>query len=72
MTGRAKPLACDRCGTLPALRTVEDELSDGTTRYQYVYQCVRCHYRPAIYCDTQTRARKAWNQAIEARGRLIP
>ncbi len=61
---RAKPKMCSRCGALPALRTLEGETADGV-RYDYVYQCTRCHYRPAVYCDTPTRARKAWDQAMD-------
>ena len=72
MTARIKPLACDRCGALPALRTVEDERSDGTVRYQYVYMCTRCHQRPAVYSETQTKARKVWDLGVKGRMKVMP
>ena len=66
---RTKPKMCSRCGALPALRTVESETLDGVT-YQYVYQCTRCHYRPHVYSDTQTRARREWDKAMDAIARM--
>lgn len=64
MTGRTKPKMCSRCGALPALRTVESETMTGVL-YQYVYQCTRCHYRPPVYSDTQTQARREWDKAMD-------
>lgn len=60
----AKPKACSRCGALPALHTLEGETAAGT-RYDYVYQCTRCHYRPGVYSDTPTHARMEWNKAMD-------
>lgn len=64
MTGRTKPKLCSRCGTLPTLRTVEGETATGIM-YQYVYVCMRCHYRPNVYCDTPTKARREWDKAMD-------
>lgn len=69
MTGRVKPKMCSRCGALPVLRTLEGEIPGGT-RYDYVYQCPRCHYRPAVYCDTPTGARREWNKAMDRIARM--
>ena len=64
MTGRTKPKMCSRCGALPVLRTLEGETADGV-RYDYVYQCTRCHYRPPVYSDTPTHARRDWDKAMD-------
>ncbi len=69
MTGRVKPKACSRCGALPALRTLEGETAVGI-RYDYVYQCTRCHYRPPVYSDTSTGARREWNKRMDAIARM--
>lgn len=65
----AKPKACSRCGALPALRTLEGETADGV-KYDYVYQCTRCHYRPDVYSDTPTHARMEWNKRMDAIARM--
>ena len=66
---RTKPKMCSRCGALPVLRTLEGETADGV-RYDYVYQCTRCHYRPHVYSDTPTKARREWDKAMDTIARM--